>query len=68
MTYEDMYSDLRGHSMSIATRRARLEAREAGFLVYIKFRLYFPIYYGQLLSSGVVDAVLDFEFSRHQFF
>ena len=28
-----MYSDLRGHSMYIATRRARLEAREAGFLV-----------------------------------
>ena len=26
-------SDLRGHSMYIATRRARLEAREAGFLV-----------------------------------
>ena len=25
--------DLRGHSMYIATRRARLEAREAGFLV-----------------------------------
>ena len=33
MTYEDMYSDLRGHSMYIATRHARLEAREAGFLV-----------------------------------
>ena len=31
---KDMYSDLRGHSMYIATRRARLEAREAGFLVY----------------------------------
>ena len=30
---KDMYSDLRGHSMYIATRRARLEAREAGFLV-----------------------------------
>ena len=27
-------SDLRGHSMYIATRRARLEAREAGFLVW----------------------------------
>ena len=26
-------SDLRGHSMYIATRRSRLEAREAGFLV-----------------------------------
>ena len=31
---KDMYSDLRGHSMYIATRRARLEARGAGFLVY----------------------------------
>ena len=29
----ERYSDLRGHSMYIATRRARLEAREAGFLV-----------------------------------
>ena len=26
-------SDLQGHSIYIATRRARLEAREAGFLV-----------------------------------
>ena len=32
---KDMYSDLRGHSMYIATRRARLEAREAGFLVNV---------------------------------
>ena len=30
---KDMYSDLRGHSVYIATRRAPLEAREAGFLV-----------------------------------
>ena len=30
----ERYSDLRGHSMYIATRRARLEARGAGFLVY----------------------------------
>ena len=29
----ERYSDLRGHSMYIATRRARLEARGAGFLV-----------------------------------
>ena len=28
-------SDLQGHSMYIATRRARLEARGAGFLVYL---------------------------------
>ena len=31
----ERYSDLRGHSMYIATRRARLEARGAGFLVQI---------------------------------
>ena len=29
----ERYSDLRGHSMYIATRRAHLEARGAGFLV-----------------------------------
>ena len=29
----ERYSDLRGHSMYIATRHAHLEAREAGFLV-----------------------------------
>ena len=39
---KDMYSDLRGHSMCIATRRARLEAREAGFLV---FNIVLPQYY-----------------------
>ena len=32
----ERYSDLRGHSMYIATRRAHLEAREAGFLVHYK--------------------------------
>ena len=32
----ERYSDLRGHSMYIATRRARLEARGAGFLVNYK--------------------------------
>ena len=31
---ERYMSDLWGHSMYIATRRARLEAREAGFLVW----------------------------------
>ena len=36
-------SDLRGHSMYIATRRARLEAREAGFLVDNKTKEYSPI-------------------------
>ena len=35
---KDMYSNLRGHSMYIATRPARLEAREAGFLV-----IYIPV-------------------------
>ena len=30
----ERYSDLRGHSMYIATRRAHLEARGAGFLVF----------------------------------
>ena len=32
----ERYSDLRGHSMYIATRRAHLEARGAGFLVLYK--------------------------------
>ena len=31
---QERYSDLRGHSMYIATRCARLEARGAGFLVH----------------------------------
>ena len=36
-------SDLWGHSMYIATRRARLEAREAEFLVDNKINVYFDI-------------------------
>ena len=44
----ERYSDLRGHSMYIATRRARLEARGAGFLVHI---------YAHLISTETSQTV-----------